>query len=77
MAKDRLSRLDNLDEAVENAHMKSEEKKEQSNEKPQQINKHIKMPKDWADAIKNNHGGTTTSYILTAVKIQLQRDGYI
>lgn len=77
MAKDKLDRLENLDKAVQNADMKTEQKKEQTDHKPQQINKHIKMPKDWADAIKNNHGGTTTSYILTAVKIQLQRDGYI
>ena len=77
MAKDRLDRLNKMDEAVATADMKTKESKEQTNQKPQQINKHIKMPKEWADAIKNNHGGTTTSYILTAVKIQLQRDGYI
>ena len=77
MAKDKLDRLNKMDKVVENADMKTIEAKEQTDQKPQQINKHIKMPKDWADAIKNNHGGTTTSYILTAVKIQLQRDGYI
>ena len=77
MADSKADRFKKMSSAVENADMKSEEKKEQTDNKPQQINKHIKMPKDWADAIKNNHGGTTTSYILTAVKIQLQRDGYI
>lgn len=77
MAKNKLDRLNKMDEAVAGADMKENEAKEQSDQKPQQINKHIKMPKEWADAIKNNHGGTTTSYILTAVKIQLQRDGYI
>jgi len=77
MAKNKLDRLEKMDLAVENADMKTVEKKEKIDQKPQQINKHIKMPKAWADAIKNNHGGTTTSYILTAVKIQLQRDGYI
>ena len=77
MAKDKLDRFNMMDEVVENADMKAVVAKEKTKDKPQQINKHIKMPKDWADAIKNNHGGTTTSYILTAVKIQLQRDGYI
>ena len=77
MAKNRLDRLNKMDKVVENADMKTKESKEQADQKPQQINKHIKMPKDWVDAIKNNHGGTATSYILTAVKIQLQRDGYI
>jgi hypothetical protein len=77
MSDSKADRFKKMSNAVENSDMKSKEKKEQTDQKPQQINKHIKMPKDWADAIKNNHGGTTTSYILTAVKIQLQRDGYI
>jgi hypothetical protein len=77
MADSKLERLKSMDKVVENADMKIQVAKEQTDQKPQQVNKHIKMPKDWADAIKNNHGGTTTSYILTAIKIQLQRDGYL
>lgn len=77
MAKDKLDRFNKMDNIVDKSDMKSKEVKENVDNKPQQVNKHIKMPKDWADAIKNNHGGTTTSYILTAVKIQLQADGYI
>jgi len=77
MSDRKADRFKNMRNAVETADMKATEPKEPTEQKPQQINKHIKMPKEWADAIKNNHGGTTTSYILTAVKIQLQRDGYI
>ena len=77
MSDKKADRFKNMRNAVETADMKAIEPKEPTEQKPQQVNKHIKMPKEWADAIKNNHGGTTTSYILTAVKIQLQRDGYI
>jgi hypothetical protein len=35
------------------------------------------MPKEWSDAIKNNYGGTATSYMLIAIKKQLEQDGYI
>ena len=66
-----------MDEAVANADMKSKEPKEQTNQKPQQVRKQLNMPKEWSDAIKNNYAGTATSYILTAIKKQLEQDQYI
>ena len=77
MAKDRLDRLNKMDEAVATADMKTKEAKEQTNQKPQQVRKQLNMPKEWSDAIKNNYAGTATSYILTAIKKQLEQDQYI
>ena len=72
--KDRFKKMTMV---VENADMKTKGEKQTLTTKPQQIRKHINMPKEWADAIKNNYGGTATSYMLTAIKKQLEQDGYI
>jgi len=77
MAKSKLDRLEKMDLAVENADMKTVEPKGKTNKKPQQVRKQLNMPKDWADAIKNNYAGTATSYILTAIKKQLEQDRFI
>lgn len=74
MAKDKSNRLKKMSQAVENADLKTKEKQ---TAQPTKIRKHINMPKDWDEAIKNNYGGTVTSYILTALKKQLEQDNLI
>jgi len=76
MPKDKLDRLSKMSGAVESADLKTKEAREKP-QRPETVRKHINMPKDWADAIKNNYGGTATSYMLTAIKKQLEQDGYI
>jgi len=73
----KADRFDKMNNAVENADMKSNEVEEKPNQKPQQVRKQLNMPKEWSDAIKNNYAGTATSYILTAIKKQLEQDQYI
>jgi hypothetical protein len=77
VADKKLERLKNMDKVVENADMKTQVAKEQTDQKPQQVRKQLNMPKDWSDAIKANYAGTATSYILTAIKKQLEQDQYI
>lgn len=71
--KNRLNRLENMETAVAKADIATAETKEQ----PKQVRKHVIIPKDWSDAIKSNYGGTMTSYILIALKAQLEKDGYL
>lgn len=73
----KADRFNKMNNAVENADMKSNEVEEKPNQKPQQVRKQLNMPKEWSDAIKNNYAGTATSYILTAIKKQLEQDQYI
>ena len=77
MAKSKLDRLEKMSEVVEKADLKVMEKAAEPNQKAQTKRKHIIIPLEWDDAIKNNYGGTATSYILTALKKQLESDGYL
>ena len=69
---DKLNRLDKMSSVVNSADMSSTKPM-----KPQKIKKHISMPKEWDEVIKKQYGGTVTSYILTALKKQLEQDRYI
>jgi len=77
MGNDKLDRLAKMGDAVQKADLRTKDSKPNNSNKPQQVRKHINMPKEWSDAIKNNYGGTATSYMLTAIKKQLEQDGYI
>ena len=72
MGSEKLDRLQKMERVVNSADMSISKR-----EKPQKIKKHINMPKEWDEAIKNNYAGTVTSYILTALKKQLEKDRYI
>lgn len=71
--KDRLSKLD---DAVSKADLKTESHPTTEN-KPETVRKHISMPKEWSDIIKTNYAGTANSYIISALRKQLESDGYI
>jgi hypothetical protein len=78
MGNSKLDRLEKMSEVVERADLKAATKKaDKSNKNSAKKRKHIIIPLEWDEAIKNNYGGTATSYILTALKKQLERDGYI
>jgi len=77
MAKSKLDRLEKMSEVVEKADLKVMEKAAKPNKNVETKRKHIIIPLEWDEAIKNNYGGTATSYILTALKKQLESDGYL
>lgn len=77
MAKSKLDRLEKMSEVIEKADLKATKKKTEITQKAQTKRKHIIIPLEWDEAIKNNYGGTATSYILTALKKQLESDGYL
>ena len=77
MGNSKLNRLEKMSEVVEKADLKSTKKIAKSDKKVETKRKHIIIPLEWDEAIKNNYGGTATSYILTALKKQLESDGYL
>lgn len=77
MAKSKLDRLEKMSEVVEKADLKATKEVSKKVIKAQTKRKHIIIPLEWDEAIKNNYGGTATSYILTALKKQLESDGYL
>ena len=77
MGNSKLDRLEKMSEVVKKADLKTTEKKPKSETKVETKRKHIIIPLEWDEAIKNNYGGTATSYILTALKKQLESDGYL
>jgi hypothetical protein len=77
MGNSKLDRLEKMSEVVEKADLKATKKKAEIIQKAQTKRKHIIIPLEWDEAIKNNYGGTATSYILTALKKQLESDGYL
>ena len=77
MGNSKLDRLEKMSEVVEKADLKASKKNAEISQKAQTKRKHIIIPLEWDDAIKNNYGGTATSYILTALKKQLETDGYL
>jgi len=74
MSKSKLDKLEKMSEFIEKADLKASKK---SVTKAETKRKHIIIPLEWDKAIKNNYGGTATSYILTALKKQLESDGYL
>jgi len=77
MGNSKLDRLEKMSEVVKKADLKTTEKTQKSEKKVETKRKHIIIPLEWDEAIKNNYGGTATSYILTALKKQLESDGYL
>jgi len=77
MGNSKLDRLEKMSEVVEKADLKSTKKIFKTDKKVETKRKHIIIPLEWDEAIKNNYGGTATSYILTALKKQLESDGYL
>ena len=77
MSNSKLDRLEKMSQVVEKADLKATKKKAETSHKAQTKRKHIIIPLEWDEAIKNNYGGTATSYILTALKKQLESDGYL
>lgn len=77
MAKSKLDRLEKMSEVVEKADLKATKEVSKKVIKAQTKRKHIIIPLEWDEAIRNNYGGTATSYILTALKKQLESDGYL
>ncbi|HFU75290.1 MAG TPA: hypothetical protein ENK66_03500 [Arcobacter sp.] len=77
MAKSKLDRLEKMSEVVEKADLKAANDTPKNEKKAETKRKHIIIPLEWDEAIKNNYGGTATSYILTALKKQLESDGYL
>jgi len=77
MGNSKLDRLEKMSEVVKKADLKTTEKIPKSEKKVETKRKHIIIPLEWDEAIKNNYGGTATSYILTALKKQLESDGYL
>ena len=77
MGNSKLDRLEKMSEVVKKADLKTTEKTPKLEKKVETKRKHIIIPLEWDEAIKNNYGGTATSYILTALKKQLESDGYL
>jgi len=77
MDNSKLDRLEKMSEVVKKADLKTTEKTPKSEKKVETKRKHIIIPLEWDEAIKNNYGGTATSYILTALKKQLESDEYL
>jgi len=77
MGNSKLDRLEKMSEVVKKADLKTTEKTLKSEKKVETKRKHIIIPLEWDEAIKNNYGGTATSYILTALKKQLESDEYL
>ena len=77
MGNSKLDRLEKMNEVVKKADLKAIRKKVEITQKAQTKRKHIIIPLEWDEAIKSNYGGTATSYILTALKKQLESDGYL
>jgi len=77
MGNSKLDRLEKMSEVVKKADLKTTDKTAKLERKVETKRKHIIIPLEWDEAIKNNYGGTATSYILTALKKQLESDGYL
>ena len=77
MGNSKLDRLEKMSEVVEKADLKAMKETPKKENKAETKRKHIIIPLEWDKAIKNNYGGTATSYILTALKKQLESDGYL
>ena len=77
MGNSKLDRLEKMSEVVEKADLKAMKETPKLDKKVGTKRKHIIIPLEWDEAIKNNYGGTATSYILTALKKQLESDGYL
>ena len=77
MGNSKLDRLEKMSEIVEKADLKVSKNKAKIVQKAATKRKHIIIPLEWDEAIKDNYGGTATSYILTALKKQLESDGYL
>ena len=77
MDNSKLDRLEKMSEVVEKADLKAMKETPKKENKAETKRKHIIIPLEWDEAIKNNYGGTATSYILTALKKQLESDGYL
>lgn len=77
MGNSKLDRLEKMSEVVEKADLKAMKETPKKENKAETKRKHIIIPLAWDEAIKNNYGGTATSYILTALKKQLESDGYL
>jgi len=77
MAENKFDRINRAEKAVSSADLKSENKESKQKKQIEMKFKKLRYPTDWEDAIEENHTGTTMSYILMAIKNQLEKDGYI
>jgi len=81
MGSEKLDRLKKMNQVVENANLKqakeAPKKEQKTDQKPTTKRKHIIIPLEWDEVIKNNYGGTFSSYALSAIRKQLESDGYL